>query len=62
MRTPVGKDYTDTTKFIDTVVEPAIKKLVDKANGFLKARGIQVGAKVEWMIEYVPQQGDNGKK
>lgn len=44
---------------VDNAIQPAIKKIVDKANESLKAEGIRIGVDLNWMFDEVT---DNKEK
>lgn len=58
-RTATDAEIEETKRFIQTVIEPAIKKMVEHANsGYLKTRHLRIGASLEWVIDSTAEAPD----
>jgi phage portal protein BeeE len=55
------KQYQQTAAFIDSVVEPKVKKIIEEVNKTLKAKGIRVGAEIQWYFDSVPEKDESNE-
>ena len=53
--------YNPTVKFLTEEVEPRIHRIVEEVNGYLKKKGIRVGAEINWIMDDVTDEVANEK-
>ncbi len=51
---------TETIKFIDKIVEPRIKRLIDEVNRMLEPKGVVLGVELQWFIDSTVKEEKHG--